>query len=1595
MKDITRCIKIFILTSIVGFVLLQVDTTFAQSITLSDSTLKLFSVQELVKLRKLLGKEWTSQSTKQEKTREKGIEISEDFLDLSKTQNSNQDKILIRIAEYYVEEENLDFERRYEEFEKKYDEYEAQLKLYQEGTLKVPPAEPEPPERNYEKSLSIYDLLINNFPESDLLDDAYYNKAFLAEDMGYDTLASETFQTMIDQIPESEYAPEAYLKLAENYFYPKPGDSRELTILKLQKATQLYQNVLDYKDSPRYDEALYKLGWTYYRLAGEDPNYYTDAIVNFMAVVQDIENNKHFDPSGEYVLANVKPEAIEYIAASFTDTAYHMSGVSNTKEFIEKLGKPDFGVEIMEKLGDRYAKITLWDNSIRSHRELLDMYPDYVYAPRIQKKIAEAFLAQKDFELAFQEREMLFQTYNPKSEWYAQLEQKDFPERITALDVAYGMSEEGLRKNVLYLYEVAQKDEADTSTSVQESYEKFSGLASSYLNNYPTDENAYEINWAQALILDTKLYQFREAFEEYLRVSNDYLEDIHREDAAINAIAVADTLVAIESETRDTTYVEGVDVKSVPTRALTEEEKMLGEAYDNFIKLFPSSPETPRILADAGALYYNHRQFDIAKKYYKTMVSKFPEAEQKNIGLISLMNSYFFLGQYQDAEIVARKILEAPNIPPEQVEAAKQKLGQSIYKGAEKYEQEGLYTDAAREYLRVYYEAAQYVDFSDRALLKAGQNFEQTREWQKAIDTYEILVIDLPESKYALTALGNIAEDYKELEDYKNVGRAYERIYERYPETKDGESALYNASLFYAKGENWSEAIRANNLYINKFPNNPESKDLLFENSNHYLMLGSLGMANQIYRQFAVAHPDDPRAIEAFYNRGNYYFKKARYDSAKMDFNFAISKSEEFARSGKDPNLFYAAEANYKLGLIVYQEYKDIELGYPASQLRVQLQQKSRKLEEVRTNFNKVIEYGSARGFEAIYRIAEAYEEFAEAIANQELQPNLTPEKELVERDRVFKASVPAYEQAVEEYKSAVINIPKLAAKLNISMEESEEPDEPAEPVVADVADSVLIVRKEATVDSSSQVAIKWYNNSKEKISHILYDVAERSSGFITAYLQSPNPETGIKAIAYDGLVLQNLVKPAIIATNNAHLKNVQVSSELDLINKYVKESKRKILLTGNIGGNEFSQLFTESGDLYAAGIPVFKDLLERGESATTPNGMDYYDYQDGYLMQLIYFMNTYSQNAVNEYVKTLQFAQANGLQNDATLTTEERLFAFIYESGNRMSELSKLAESEIEIYLDKYENTQNTDFQLASSFFDDQSVELRNFSEQIFDIGFNLSKEFDIENIWTKLILSKLVELDPGTYLSDVPRQEIEIISDNSWLAIIGTEPGWNFKDYDDSNWKSAKEVSLPLSMYFPVLDSLGISPSAIWAVAGSISGGSTTVEGSLSLDIIDKELEDTTNQSGINQTKQNQNDQAFTEPQTDTLTAIFRKSFDLSAIPVGGWIAITGDKTYRFYLNDTYVIGVENSDFTLDVSIISFEAFSTILNEGKNVISCSVTDIDGPPRYGLRFYMLLEALPGEVTVAAEKIRESEEEKIDFNKLKETVILNKNRVVK
>ncbi|MCK5078117.1 MAG: tetratricopeptide repeat protein [Calditrichia bacterium] len=1580
--------------------ILNMEFAFGQSQVTSDDTLKKVSVDELLQLRRQLLDRQNKLRNMEQKLRGKGVGLSKEFINATRAENENQDKILIRVAEYYIENAEENFDGAMESYYQKLDEFDANYEKWQAGKIKTEPKEPPMPKLDYSKAITIYDVIVENFPEAELADDALYSKAFLYNKMekGFETRRS--YQEIIDKYPDSQYVVEAYMQLGEYYFMPREDKNTEENIIEMQNAIRLYRKVLKYKDSKRYDEALYKLGWTYYRLAGEDPDHFNDAIVYFTALVKDVEKAKKLDPDEKISNVDLEPEALEYIGICFSDETYEKSGIQNCKSYVEKLGRPGFGVEIIRNLGSTYAKVDNNTEAINSYNELLSMYPDYKNAPEIQKNVADIYYKIDDPVNAYTANEVLFNNYNPNSEWYKNYQQEEEDEtRFEILDNAYKYTEEALRTNVVYDVNMAQDRELQ-GENVTESYTKIVDQAYQYLEVYPTDKNAYGINWSLALVLDTKLGKYEEAYEEYISVSNDYLEDDYREAAANNAIVVADSLVFFakqETLVEDTVKVEGMEKAAPVATDLTETEKRLAEAYDNYLKLFPKGEKTPDILVAAGGLFYEHRQYESAKTYYKTLVTRFPNAKEKNLAFFSMMNTYFQLGQYVDAELVARKIVEMENIPEEKREMALKRISESIYKNAEKLEQEENYVEAGYEYLRVFRDAIGDVKFVDLALLKAGVAFDKAEQYNKAIEAYFLLADNCPKSKYAIHALEAVAQDYKILEDYVKVAETFEDIYKRFPEKKEAEIALYNSSYYYAEAKDWQSAIRINELYVERYPDSPDSKDLYFENAKYYLKLDNLESANEIYRQFALKFPNDPRVVEAYFQRGKYYFDNDQFEPAKTEFTAAINKSEELRRTGNDPNAPIAAEAMYSLAEILYKEYESVEFRYPESQIRQSINIKKALLTQLETLYKKIIGYGSIRSFEAMFKIAYLYESLANSISMPIFPENMSLENRIAEKSKMLVSSVNIFEKALEEYINVNRTIPMLAERMGFSLTE----DAVIEEIEPAFEDSIQVMDKETLIDSTKIVAKKWLRNSEEKISQVLYVMAERNAAITSDIVNAPNPYPPLswEYVLYQEQLIRSIV-PKIGITIRAHIRNINESEKRNISNKYVLESERKLLQAANMVGNIYENALNGTFRQYKILIEKFDKLVKEGDQATDESGYTYYDYYDN-ILNIIDYFNTFAGSSLNGYENTLKFANENNIVNDVSKTTEEKCMYLASTASDEIKIFVDYAKIKSEYYQALYDsNTTNLNYQDGQIFFSDFAASLADYNRNILENAFAIHETYNIENYWHNIVLAKLIEIDPNTYLANIPKEKLIITTDEEWKVSNIYDPGFAYKDFDETSWVNGKIVELPPELSFPMFDSIGVNPPSIWIyslteepalmdmdtivqdttlITDSL-GAVVATQDSLAADTLAAVVSDVINYADIDT--------------GEVSTIYFRKTLELPSKPINGYLMVTADNDFRLYINEEYILDDFDDDFEKieKMNLLHFQEF--LMTGVTNLIAIDVADNTGKPRNGLRFYLYLELMPKEITKTLANMRNAKEYELDKVELKKISILNKNRIV-
>jgi tetratricopeptide (TPR) repeat protein len=1553
---------------------------------LADTLFQNMSIDELKKIQQEYQNRVQTITGEEEKMREMGLEVTETLLHEEGQRIKDQDKILVRMAEYYIEKAENEYFAKQEEYDKEYEVYLQKLDQFTAGLLKEEPVPPENVKYDYSTAVAIYDRIVNDFPQSEFADDALYNKAFLLQRMGEGAEARRIYQEVIDRYPDSHFAAESYMRLAEYFFDPREDKDTEQSVVELQKAIKLYQKVLEYKDSRRYDEALYKLGWSYYRLTATDSRYYTDAIVYFMAVVDDITMAEKMDPQQKISSPNVKQEAIQYIGISFTDEEnYAYAGVQNARGFIERLGGREYGVDIMRAIGQTFQTIEKNDKAITAYQTLLEMYPYYYEAPVIKQKIADTYYALGKDEDDYRTRYELFRDYNPNSDWYKKLQESELPDKLKYEQEAYALAQKALFTNVGQDLQKAQEAE-QKNLPFKDLYATVANGCKEYLSVFATDSNAYRINWYYALILDKYMNQFDDAFEQYVHVSNDYLETEHQEEAANNAIFVADTLVRIAFGGRkDTTMLVNLtDKEIIKPEILTPEEKRLIEAYDNYIRLFPDGNNTPVYLAAAGQIYFNHKQFSEAKVYFKTLVNRFPGAKEKNIAMKAIMESYFALGQFKDSEFVAKRILSNPDLTAEQKVYAQKRLASSIFNSAKLLAEQGQFLDAAVEYKRVIDETPYDTTYAEAALFNSGLNYDKVKEWEEALSTYVLLADKYPKSKYSLQALGNAAEDYKELKQYSNAGKMYEHIYALNANNpQQAEVALYNASYYYEEGEDWLNTIRVNNQYIATYPQNEVATDLYFDNAGHYLKLDNLVEANRIYEEFATRYPDDPRSVEAFYRRGSYFLDHSQPADAKNEFVKAVQKGDDLSRRGKDPNRYYVGEALNSLANILYTDYQSIELRQPQSNLAAQQTRLKNLIPEITATNTKIIANGSIRSFEAIYKSAEIYEIFADKYAAQERNPNLDETKMFLEDKRINDESAALYDKAITEYKNAMQSIPLVASKFNIDIFSRDTTFVQAESDTT-MADSVFAMNRAAKPDTTKQVALRWYNKATNKISSLYYKQAVINKSNIDKVLATPNPYPNdpLKSLIYNVTLIGKGVGPSVQQTIQAHLKNIEEGKTLGLNNKYIEESKRQLLLTADIPATELERSTFEAIAPIPDLIKEYRRLTEMEYGSKNAKGEDYPLVGDN-VKQLIDYSKALAINTMDSYAGTLDLAEQQNIQNDLLRTTQDRMLRLAVELTDLYDAYHDSTHVADSVYADKFGATENYNYDDASIFFQDLTLSFGDYSKEVLEHAFQLKQKYDIKNLWANRLVGKLIKLDPATYAGSVEREKVMIESDDTWLYSQTYTPGYNKPDFNDSTWQRTQIVPSTFNQFAD----LGVDPKSMWiagqkaAVDTGLHRDSTgTVQVDTSKSVMDTSLAAVTTPVDTTQAKK-----------VDTVQVYFRKKINLNGTAVTGIIYLTADNDLRLFINEQYILDDAADNFTV-LDSVDFSVMQPYLKSGENIFAMHVVDTDATGG-GVKIYGHLELIPLDIMAAMEQKTKLNKLNVDPVVLKKINTLNKNRI--
>lgn len=897
--------------------------------------------------------------------------------------------VLFRLAELTYERAEDDYLREdlyYAEAQRRYD-------------LGLIPELPEAPEKDFEYTISLFERLIEDFPEYRQLDGAYYLLGFCQLEMDRLSAAQRSFEDLVVEFPDSQFAQEAFLRIGEEFFRRN----------NFRMARPAYERALLYGDSIWYDKIVFKLGWSNYLL-----NEYDEAIANFEALLD------YYKERGTSSAQAVREETIEYYAITLAEQDWDLDGqtddafiMGRVNEYLDE--EEPYTQEVLDELSRLLAEYAegsaaafYGESQIEVLNHTLERYPLDPGNARRHNEIISALFRMEQVEEALAEGRRFSEIYGDGSDWYAEQERQG---NFTQIAFAERVSRELLIEAGGQMYNEAQQlafraaSEGDEELADQ-ARQRFGVAARIYeefLTTYPNDIDAYDVRMfrAQALL---NAGQYQEAAEQFVQVRDSQLSREYYQAASaltiqsyaealrnainngelearayppMNTSAAVDEEVAAEEGEEDE---EESEVREAPSRdAIPELSRQWADAIDYYVRNGLNSEEEPdtqgRYAFSAAKLYYDYANYDEAATRFQYIIDTYCGQEETGFAAALLIESYRIRQDFEQVEFWANEVErrgECVQVPEElmaafQADLERFRMG-AVADQAEELYAAGRFEEAAREYIRLTEDYADS-DFAPLGLYNAGIIYEQDlQDFRRAMEQFERLIEIYPESEHVEDAMVRIAVNSKQFFDFDKAIATYLELHDRgYSNPEGVQFPLLDAAELLQYTQQYERAIDAYREFVRNNPDDGHSPAALYTVAQLYDRLGQDDEMLDAYARYRREYGDvtnefingDVAVIESIIRELELAREDGRRNEIERLEQELLTQYEQ--RQPDNANIRYAvAEIYFNRAVEQFEEWDSIELGEDPEVQRERIAQRRDGIAPVREVFNEVVVIGSA-----------------------------------------------------------------------------------------------------------------------------------------------------------------------------------------------------------------------------------------------------------------------------------------------------------------------------------------------------------------------------------------------------------------------------------------------------------------------------------------------------------------------------------------------------------------------------------------------------------------------------------------------------------
>jgi TolA-binding protein len=613
---------------------------------------------------------------------------------------------------------------------------------------------------SYDNAVSLYQRLLEAYPSYRRNDTVLYQLARAYEIGGRMDEALEVLDELVTRYPSTPMIDEVQFRRGEMLFLRKRHNDAE----------QAYRAVIGFGEESRfYEQSLYKLGWSQFKLAWHD-----ESLDPFFELLdRKLGGVELRDGEDRLVaLSRAEQELVEDTFRVLSLSFAYMSGAESIDEYFDKRGQPEYAYVIYMNLGDLYLDKERFVDAAETYEAFVDQDPFHPKAPLLQVEVIEAYKRGGFPSLVLEGKKGFVERYGMDGNFWA----RNPREQNTAVAAH-------LKANLTDLarYYHAEAQEGGKRSDYQEAarwYRK-------YLSYFPSEEDTANTNFLLAEIL-FESEDYAEAKTEYERTA--YAYPMHEKSAEAGYAALL-------------AYQEHEQILQGAEKTAWHQQYL--DSGLRFADTYPEHPEAGTVLTTVAEDLFAQNQFDLAIAVGQTVIAKQPpvEAPLARTAWTVIAHSQFDLGNYAAAETAYYSLRSVtPVADTEALDEVKERIASSIYKQGEEARDAGDLETAVAHFTRLG-QAVPDSQIRATAEYDAAAALINMAAWDRATGMLEQYRKNYPDSEFADDISQKLAVTYMETGRATKAAAEFERIAVAATSSDDVKrEALWKAAELYGAG---------------------------------------------------------------------------------------------------------------------------------------------------------------------------------------------------------------------------------------------------------------------------------------------------------------------------------------------------------------------------------------------------------------------------------------------------------------------------------------------------------------------------------------------------------------------------------------------------------------------------------------------------------------------------------------------------------------------------------------------------------------------------------------------------------------------------